>query len=166
MSQYICRVKNASEEIFVKVLHFISKDYFGALSHMMADSNLDRNYYTLLLICNSENGCTQKQLGDILEVDKVTMSRKVDHLCKLNYARREPNPDDRRTLRIVPTEQARRVFPALKKAFAQAEKEAFRGITFAERTAFLATAEKIRNNIAGMPRNTVKIEYKQNNKKR
>lgn len=166
MSQYICLVKNTSEEIFVKVLHFISKDYFGALSHMMAGRGPDRNYYTLLLICNSENGCTQKELGEILEVDKVTMSRKIDHLCKLDYVRREPNPEDRRTLRIVPTAKALKILPELQKAFDLAEQEAFRGIPKAERRAFLATAAKVRSNIAGMPRSTVKVEYKQKNKKR
>ncbi len=158
-------MKKTSEEIFVKDLHFISKDYFGALAHMMAETGPDRNYYTLLLICNSENGCTQKELGEILEADKVTMSRKIDHLCKLNYVRREANPDDRRTVRVVPTKQAERILPVLRKAFERAENEAFRGISRAERTAFLATAAKVRKNIAGMPRSAVKMEYKQKNKK-
>lgn len=158
-------MKTDTDDLFVKDLHFISKDYFGALSHMMAHTDLDRNYYTLLLICQSDTGLTQKYLSEFLEVDKVTMSRKIDHLHGLGYVERRTNPADRRTVIIAPSEKAFRILDGLKRAFARAEKEAFRGIEPCERDAFLATARKVRANIGGMPKSPVKLEYKQKSSK-
>lgn len=149
------------DDLFVKNLHFISKDYFGALSHMMAKTDLDRNYYTLLLICESGEGLTQKKLSEFLEVDKVTMSRKIDHLHGLGYVERRNNPADRRTFLIAPAEKAFGILAGLKRAFSRAEREAFRGIEPCERDAFLATARKVRSNIGSMPKSPVKLEYKQ-----
>ncbi|MCA1751245.1 MAG: MarR family winged helix-turn-helix transcriptional regulator [Cryomorphaceae bacterium] len=158
-------MKINTDDLFVKNLHLISKDYFGALSHMMVETDLDRNYYTLLLICESGDGLTQKKLSEFLEVDKVTMSRKIDHLHGLGYVERRSNPADRRTVLIAPSEKASHILESLKRAFSRAEREAFRGIEPCEREAFLATAQKVRSNIGGMPKSPVKLEYKQKSSK-
>ncbi len=150
-----------AEEPFVKELHFISKDYFGAVSHMMAHTDLDRNYFTLLCICKSPQGLTQKELGEIIEVDKVTMSRKIDHLVGLGYITRESNPDDRRTILLKPTPKAISLAVEISAAYRSLNEQAFREISTAERQAFLATAQKLRHNMAHLPRTGVHVEYKQ-----
>lgn len=128
---------------------------------MLAHTDLDRNYYTLLLICRSENGLTQKDLGEMIEVDKVTMSRKIDHLVGLGYVVRESNPDDRRTILLRPTRKAMNLAGEISEAYISLNERAFRGIPAAERKAFLATADKLRANMAHLPRTGVKVEYKQ-----
>lgn len=149
------------EEPFVKELHFISKDYFGAVSHRLAHTDLDRNFYTLLLVCRHKKGLTQKDLGEMIEVDKVTMSRKIDYLASLGYLTREPNPDDRRTILLKPTRKALSLAGEISEAYVSLNKLAFRGIDTAEQKAFLATAAKLRRNMADLPRAGVKVEYKQ-----
>jgi DNA-binding MarR family transcriptional regulator len=159
-------VKKTEDDPFVKSLHFITKDYFGAVSHLLAGSSLDRNYYTLLLICRSEAGLTQKELSCALEIDKVTMSRKIDHLVNLGFITRESNPEDRRTVVLKATPQALTLSKTIGHAYAALNKAAFEGIPAEERKAFLATAEKLRDNVANLPKAAVKLEYKQKNAKR
>lgn len=148
------------DDPFVKVLHFLSKDYFGAVSHLMAETDLDRNYYTLLVICRNESGLTQKELSSMLEVDKVTMSRKIDHLVNLGYITREAHVDDRRTILLKATPKASPLAKAISDAYAHLNAQAFEGLSNREREAFMATAEILRNNMKQLPQTDVKVEYK------
>lgn len=49
-------------------------------------------------------------LADALGVDKSTMSRTIDNLVGAGLAVREPDPDDRRYLRIALTESGQRMY--------------------------------------------------------
>ncbi len=158
-------MKSRKDDPFVKSLHFITKDYFGALSLMMEKTEIDRNYYTLLLICRSDNGLTQKELSALIDVDKVTMSRKIDHLHGLGLVKREANVNDRRTIRIVPTTAAIELATVISEAYLHLNKASFKGISAAERDQFLATAEKVRQNVQKLPKTGVKMEYKQKSMK-
>lgn len=132
---------------------------------MLSHTDLDRNYYTLLLICRSKSDLTQKELAEMIEVDKVTMSRKIDHLVGLGYVLRESNPHDRRTILLKPTRKALKLSDEIGQAYTILNEQAFRGISASEQMAFLATAEKLRQNMEHLPRTGVKVEYKQKSSK-
>ncbi len=66
--------------------------------------------YSALHVLASPAGLRMSELSDRLILDKSKVTRIVDHLAQRGWVRREPDPDDRRAVRVVltPTGQAYR----------------------------------------------------------
>ncbi len=151
---------------FIRSLHLITKDYFGAMTNILAHLDIERYYYCLILISDAEGAITQKDLTTQLDVDKVTMSRMVDYLVTLEYVRRETCEADRRTIVLKPTEKANRDMVEIRKAMDYIRNQAFKGLETDEIDRFLQIVDVVKANMAGLPRSCVKLDYsKINNKK-
>ena len=66
----------------------------------------------LLTLCR-EPGISQDQLAKEIYIDKSAVARKLAALEKNGYVRRESDPDDKRVLRVYPTEKATALQPAI-----------------------------------------------------
>lgn len=66
----------------------------------------------ILSICRNP-GISQDQLSKDIYIDKSAVARRVASLEKAGYVRRESDPDDKRVLRVYPTEKAIAVRPAI-----------------------------------------------------
>ena len=58
-------------------------------------------------------GKTQDAIGAALYVNKTAVTRRITHLEELGLLTREPDPEDRRALRVFPTERAMALLPRL-----------------------------------------------------
>ena len=67
----------------------------------------------LLALCR-EPGITQDRLAKEIYIDKSVVARKLANLEKNGYVRRESDPDDKRVLRVYPTEKTLSLQPAIR----------------------------------------------------
>jgi DNA-binding MarR family transcriptional regulator len=145
---------------FSRVLHYITKDYFGGLTHLLSDVVIDRHFYPLVLIANSGNGYTQKDLGEALEVDKVTMSRMIDYLVEKGVIERCIHKEDRRTVTLKVTPKGREILPRITAAFETLNNQSFRGVDHSDYETFMRVAMHIRDNMKEIPKDQVMFDYK------
>lgn len=66
-----------------------------------------------LLTLYRRPGLTQEELAQDLNVNKSTVTRQLAVLEKEGYVRREPSPEDRRSMLVYPTEKAHALHPRL-----------------------------------------------------
>lgn len=87
---------------------------FGSLGSALTNGYLRqldlkvRHYSVLSLACEPQ-APTQRELSDFLVLDPSQVVAVVDHLEKLGLVEREPDPRDRRSKIIVPTDRGREV---------------------------------------------------------
>ena len=81
----------------------------------------------------SESGPrSQRQLGDVLGIDRTTMVGVIDALEELGLIARERDPRDRRAWRVVVTERGEAKSAWAKKMMASAEALAIKNLTPAQ----------------------------------
>ena len=87
----------------------ISVTYRCALryrEHELADTGLAGNQTPYLMALYHHEGLTQEELARYLNVNKSSVTRQLAYLEENGYIRREPDPADRRSLLVYPTEKA------------------------------------------------------------
>ncbi|MBB4265072.1 MarR family winged helix-turn-helix transcriptional regulator [Roseospira visakhapatnamensis] len=101
-------------------------------------------FMTLLELWD-EDGLTQKQLIERLDVEQATMANTLARMERDNLVRRLPHPDDGRVRRVWLTETARVLRePATRAAFAQ-NRHALSGLTDDERRTLIALMTRVVN---------------------
>jgi len=86
---------------------------------------------------------TQKELADMVGLDKTTMVVTVDELERAGFADRVPSTTDRRARIIRVTTAGRRVVAKGEKVVAGIQKDVLASLGTVERKAFLETLEKL-----------------------
>ncbi|MBY5971803.1 MarR family transcriptional regulator [Ferrimonas balearica] len=66
-----------------------------------------------LLIISANEGLTQTDLADRLQIEAPTLNRTLDGLARDGFVERRPDPEDRRLRRVVLTDHARAEADAL-----------------------------------------------------
>ena len=72
----------------------------------------------ILHICHSP-GITQEQLAREIYIDKSGVARKLASLEKRGYICRESDPQDKRVLRVYPTDAVKDMLPAIRNSIAE-----------------------------------------------
>ena len=72
----------------------------------LADTGLAGCQTPYLMALYRQEGLTQEELAHRLNVNKSSVARQLASLEKQGYIRREPDPDDRRSLLVYLTERA------------------------------------------------------------
>lgn len=106
-----------------------------------------RAQWKTLVTLSRNQGINQGRLADLLEVEPITLCRMVDRLEEAGLVERRRDPADRRAWQIHLTDAAG---PVLKKVRAIADdlsEEVVAGIPEAERAAFFATLQRMRENL-------------------
>ncbi|MDQ3193203.1 MAG: MarR family transcriptional regulator [Bacteroidota bacterium] len=142
-----------------RYLHLISKVYLGAFTHKLSHLDIERHYYILTLINNSEE-ITQKELAQLLEIDKVTMSRIIDYLVKKKYLIRKQHSVDRRAFSLRLTVKAQEITPIIQSTITDLNNTSFKGISEKDKECFFRVSEKIARNLNQLPVDVVQFNYK------
>ena len=72
----------------------------------------------ILHVCHTP-GISQEQLAREIYIDKSGVARRLASLEKRGYVRRESDPQDKRVLRVFPTESVLEVLPHIREANAE-----------------------------------------------
>lgn len=112
--------------------------YFARLQEKLAHLDVTSWYFVLLTIDEGKGLLSQQDLADRLLLDKVSMTRALDHLGGKGYVERCACAEDRRKHLIKLTPKARPAVKAIRTAYEELNDEALKGLRKADREAFLA----------------------------
>ncbi|QQR88308.1 MAG: MarR family transcriptional regulator [Flavobacteriales bacterium] len=123
--------------------------YFARLQEKLAHLDITHWFYVLLTIEEAEGKLSQQELADRLNLDKVAMTRALDHLGEKGYVERCDCEGDRRKYLIKLTPKARPAVKAIRKAYEELNEEAMKGLKKADRTVFLEQLMMTVKNLRG-----------------
>ena len=112
------------------------------------DVKLTRAQWLVLLHLARRPGCTQSELADAMQLQKITVSRHADRLVRAGWIERRDHAADGRAYRLFVSRQA---VPLIKKLNAVAEtlrSEYLTGLSLRRRDALVADLRHIRSNLA------------------
>jgi MarR family transcriptional regulator, transcriptional regulator for hemolysin len=98
---------NDSDRGFGFLLTETARMYRRLLDRRLQPLGLSRAQWSVLAILANRDGLSQSQLADVLEIEKTTTGRLIDHVEKSGWIERRPIPGDRRLWGVYLTEQAR-----------------------------------------------------------
>ncbi|HEY0978891.1 MAG TPA: MarR family transcriptional regulator [Flavobacteriales bacterium] len=124
-----------------------AQHYFARLQEKLADLEISNWFYVLLTIDEGQGQWSQQELADRLHLDKVGMTRALDHLAEKGYIERCDCTSDRRKHLVRLTEKAEPVLPRIRKAYRELNKEALPGLDAAERERFLQQLDGMVNTL-------------------
>ncbi|HRP00663.1 MAG TPA: MarR family transcriptional regulator [Flavobacteriales bacterium] len=115
----------------------VAHQYFARLQQKLAELDITSWYYVLLVIEEGSGKWSQQELADRLDLDKVSMTRALDHLGDRGYVERCSCEGDRRKHLVKLTPKARPVVRTIRKAYEELNDEVLKGVKKADRAVFM-----------------------------
>ena len=109
---------------------------------------LTRSQWWVLNHLFRNDGVTQSELADILEVKKATLGRLLDRMEQKGWIRREGHAGDRRAKRVFLTEEVEPAIKTMRAAAAEVRREAMSGLLSAQQDQFVDTLLAIKGNLS------------------
>lgn len=95
---------------FLHSLRRISRQQLQFVQKVALEHDLTVPQYSLLMTIAPHKEITQKQLGEIVQIPKSTLSQSVDVLVQAGWIEREPVPDNRREMQLILNETGKMLF--------------------------------------------------------
>lgn len=125
--------------------------YNASLREDMAEIGLTTPKMRTLAVLAVIDGLLIRELAVYAVVEQSTLSRTLDRLAATDLVRREADPTDSRATRVFITEAGRTTFDRIWPKMAESYETMFQGISPEERATFVATLQKILQNVRHNP---------------
>lgn len=106
-------------------------------------------YNVLSALAAAGEGISQRELGDVLVVDRSNVTGLVDRMEKSGWVRREDDPADRRVYRVVLTAAGRRLWEKIAPAYEAVVLQVVAGIGEKQAKATVETLEQLQAGAVG-----------------
>ncbi|MFA6959788.1 MAG: MarR family transcriptional regulator [Opitutaceae bacterium] len=100
-------------------------------------------YNVLSVLVPAVEGISQRELGDVLVVDRSNVTGLVDRMEKAGWVRRTDDPADRRVYRIKLTPAGRRLWEKVSPGYESVVLQVVKGLTAAQAEAALQTLKQL-----------------------
>lgn len=117
---------------------------------------LTRSQWWVLNHLFRNNGVTQSELADMLEIEKATLGRLLDRMESKGWIRREEHTTDRRAKCVFLTDEVEPVVKSMRAAAADLRSDALGSFDDAERERFVDMLLSIKSNLSRMENGAVK----------
>lgn len=111
------------------------------------DLGLTRAQWLFLYYLSRQPGCTQTELAEQLQMEKITVSRQAGRLEKAGWIRRGDHAADARAYHLKLTPQAHRIITRLNDSADRLRNDYLDGIPLPRRTALLDDLTRIKANL-------------------
>ncbi|MDH3642752.1 MAG: MarR family transcriptional regulator [Gammaproteobacteria bacterium] len=112
---------------------------------------LTRSQWWVLTHLYRNDGSTQSELADVLEVEKASLGRLLDRLEIKGWINREPDAHDRRAKRVYLTAEVEPAMLTMRKIAAGVRRDALHGLSAEQQDRFLDTLLTIKANLMETP---------------
>lgn len=109
--------------------------------------DLTRSQWWVLTYLYRNDGATQSELAELLEIEKATLGRLLDRLEAKGWVRRVADDHDRRAKRVFLTEEVEPVMRTMRKIAAEMRRDALRGLSVEQQDRFIDTLLTIKANL-------------------
>ena len=152
--------EKCGNEPIVKVLTAVTKRYVGVLRNKVKGAeDVDKYYYALYMIGNAQEPMNQNDLACAISQDKVSVVRIVDHLLNKKLISRSVDEIDRRKYNLSLTEKGLKVYPKIKQAIQETNKECVKGLSEAQIQSFLQCVQTMQDNLDQLPAEPIKLKF-------
>ena len=110
---------------------------------------LTRSQWWVLTHLYRNDGVTQSELAEILEIEKPTLGRLLDRLQANGWVRRQEHSDDRRAKRVFLTDEVGPAMKAMRTAAAEMRRDALAGLTSSQQSQFVDALLTVKANLGG-----------------
>ncbi|MEO6993293.1 MAG: MarR family transcriptional regulator [Lacunisphaera sp.] len=121
----------------------------------VCDLGLTRAQWLFLYYLARQPGCTQSELAEILQLEKITISRQAERLEKAGWITRNDRANDGRAYRLKLTARARGTIRNLERRADRLREEYLEGVSSPHRRILLSELIVIKKNLlrlTGLPR--------------
>lgn len=131
------------------ILHDVSRLLRTTFDRRVKALGFTRSQWWVLTHIFRNDGATQSELADVLEVEKATLGRLLDRLEAKGWVRREGHAADRRVKRVFLTDEVEPVIKAMRAAAAEVRREALAGLSPEQQERFVDTLLAVKANLNG-----------------
>lgn len=131
------------------ILHDVARLMRTTFDRKMKALGLTRSQWWVLNHLYRNDGITQSELAEILEIEKATLGRLLDRLEVKGWVRREAHAGDRRAKRVFLTPEVAPAMQSMRAAAAELRRDALSGISAAEKEQFVDTLLRVKTNLTG-----------------
>jgi MarR family transcriptional regulator, transcriptional regulator for hemolysin len=139
------------------ILHDVARLLRTTFDRRVRELGLTRSQWWVLNHLFRNNGVTQSELAEILEVEKPTLGRLLDRLEQKGWVRREADANDRRVKRVFLTKEVEPAIKAMRAAAAEMRRDAVAGLSAEQQERFVDSLLTIKANLSrsdnGVPLN-------------
>jgi DNA-binding MarR family transcriptional regulator len=138
------------ERNFGFLVHDVARLMRVAYDRRARELGLTRSQWWVLNNLFRNQGITQSELADILEIEKASLGRLVDRLEVKGWVERRADPADRRAKRLHLTGEVQELMRGLRVLAAELRSDAMDGLQEPERQRFVDTLLVIKANLLRM----------------
>jgi DNA-binding MarR family transcriptional regulator len=109
---------------------------------------LTRAQWSVLAILSNRDGLSQSQLAEMLEIEKTTTGRLIDHLEKSSWVERRPIPGDRRLWGVYLTQQARPLIAEIERIVLATRTEMLAGLSPEQQQELSQALQMVKSNLS------------------
>lgn len=110
------------------LIHDVSRLRRNAFDRCLKPLNVTRSQWWVLAYLSREDGMTQVQLADELDLGKVAVGGLIDRLEKSGLVRREPDASDRRVNRVFLEPKSKQLVARMRKVSHQMNEQILAGL--------------------------------------
>lgn len=130
------------------ILNDVARLLRTAFDRRVRSLGFTRSQWWVLNHLFRNNGATQSELADILEVEKATLGRLLDRMEQKGWVRREADAADRRVKHVFLTDEVEPAIKAMRAAAAEVRRDALAGLSTAQQEGFVDVLLSIKSNLA------------------
>jgi len=136
------------------ILHDVARLLRLSYDRRMRALGLTRSQWWVLTHLYRNDGVTQSELAQVLEIDKPSLGRLLDRMETNGWVTREEDAKDRRAKRVLLTQEVGPAMKTMRAAAAETRKEALFEISEREQEQFVDTLLKLKANLASLENRT------------
>lgn len=141
---------NPFENSFGGILSDISRLARKEFDRRVRDLRVTRAQWLVLVHLSRRPGCTQTELADAMQMQKITVSRHVDRLVRAGWIERRDDVKDARAYRLHLSRKAEPIIARLAAVAEEMRLEFMRGLPASRRDALMADLLHIKSNLLRM----------------
>jgi DNA-binding MarR family transcriptional regulator len=129
------------------LIHDVSRLRRSAFDRCLKPLNVTRSQWWVLAYLSREDGMTQSQLAEELDLGKVAIGGLIDRLEKSALLRREADASDRRVNRVFLEPQSKQLISKMRKVSHQMNEVILNSIPVADLESSTNTLESMKRNL-------------------
>ncbi len=135
------------KESLGKYIAAIYRNSQSIISKKFQDYGIGSGQHDFFYVISKNEGITQKELSNILNIGKATTAKAVKSLLEGGYIIREKNMEDKRFNRLYLTEKGKQIAPIINSTFKEMIEIYANGFLEEEYIHILNSLKKILNNV-------------------
>lgn len=129
--------------LFHDIHRLLGKSFEGRIEGM----GLTRSQWRVLIALKRQDGLTQTELADMVEMEKAPMGKLLDKLDRKGWVTRRDDPDDRRARRVYCTAKIERHLTGIAEAARAMFAEALAGMREDEVKSLIDRLQRMKRNL-------------------